>query len=161
MSTKTRDRFFCNPGSQLAPIHSIRIDDNGHKTLVDTGEKTDIYAKIVSHKDEVDIELLLRRCEAEGYQILDRQEAVSGDVTLAPKSLLEAQQILQDQENTFNQLPLEIRKEFNFNFNEYIAEASNNMDSWGRKMRIIKDQQERETAIPPEIKNETSQKGEE
>lgn len=134
MATKPRDRFYSNPGSQLAPVHAIRIDDNGHKTLVDTGEKTDIYLKIISHMDEVDLELLLTRCQAEGYEILNKREAISGDVTLQPKSLLEAAQILQDQENTFNQLPLDVRKEFNFNFNEYIAEASKDIKSWAAKM---------------------------
>ena len=131
---KTRDRFYSNPGSQLAPVHAIRIDDNGHKTLVDTGEKTDIYLKIVSHMDEVDLELLLTRCQAEGYEILNKREAISGDVTLQPKSLLEAAQILQNQENTFNQLPLETRKQFNYNFNEYIAEASKDIKNWASKM---------------------------
>lgn len=134
MAKKPRDRFYSNPGSQLAPVHAIRIDDNGHKTLVDTGEKTDIYAKIVSHMDEVDLEMLLARCDAEGYEILNKRDAISGDVTLQPKSLLEAAQILQDQENTFNHLPLEVRKEFNYNFNEYIAEASKDIKSWASKM---------------------------
>lgn len=133
-TNKPRDRFYSNPGSQLAPVHAIRIDDNGHKTLVDTGEKTDIYIKIVSHMDEVDLELLLTRCQAEGYEILNKRDAISGDVTLQPKSLLEAAQILQDQENTFNQLPLETRKQFNFNFNEYIAEASKDINGWATKM---------------------------
>lgn len=145
---KPRDRFFSNPGSQLAPVHAVRIDDNGHKTLVDTGEKTDIYLKIVSHMDEVDLELLLTRCQAEGYEILNKREAISGDVTLQPKSLLEAAQILQDQENTFNQLPLDVRKEFNFNFNEYIAEASKDIKSWATKMGYKEPTQE------PEVKEE-------
>ena len=84
--------------------------------------------------DEVDLELLLTRCQAEGYEILNKREAISGDVTLQPKSLLEAAQMLQDQENTFNQLPLETRKQFNFNFNEYIAEASKDLKGWASKM---------------------------
>lgn len=130
---KERVRFYCNPGSRLADVHAIRIDDLGHKTLVKTGEQTDIYAKIQSHVDECDIEALLARSEVEGYEILDRKEAMYGDVTVAPKSLLEAQIMLQDRENEFNQLPLEIRKEFNFSFSEYIAEAGNNVENWAKK----------------------------
>lgn len=139
-SEKPRDRFYSNPGSQLAPVHEIRIDDKGHKTLIDTGEKTDIYAKIKSHNDEVDIVALLTRCEAEGYGILDQREAMSGDVTMVPKSFMEAQQMLQDMENKFNKLPLETRKQFNFSFTEYIAEAGNDMNSWSKKMGLIKDE---------------------
>lgn len=140
MSTKPRDRFYSNPGSQLAIKHEIRIDEKGHKTLIDTGEKTDIYQKIISHADECDIELLLTRCQAEGYEILNRREAISGDVTMVPKSMLEAAMTLQEQENNFNQLPLDIRKKFNFSFTEYIAEAGNDLNNWATKMGIISNQ---------------------
>lgn len=53
---------------------------------------------------------ILARAEVEGYEILDRREVMSGDVTLVPKSLLEAQITLQKQENDFNKLPLDVRK---------------------------------------------------
>ena len=109
-----RKRYYSKAGSRYADIHAIRIDELGHKTLVKTGEKTDIQAKIESHADECDIEALLARSEIEGYEILQKREAMYGDVTITPKSLLEAQIMLQDRENEFNQLPLEIRKEFNY-----------------------------------------------
>lgn len=134
MSTKPRDRFYSNPGQRIAKKHEITIDDKGHKTLAYSGEETDIYAKILSHVDECDIEYLLQRCQVEGYEVLNRREAISGDVTLAPTSLMEAQQILQKQENEFNKLPLEVRKQFNFSFSEYIAEAGNDVNSWATKM---------------------------
>ena len=153
-SEKPRDRFYSNPGSQLAPVHEIRIDDKGHKTLIDTGEKTDIYAKIKSHNDEVDIVALLRRCDVEGYQILDQREAMSGDVTMVPKSFMEAQQMLQDMENKFNKLPLETRKEFNFSFTEYIAEAGNDFNSWSKKMGLIKEEPIKPVVDTPTEKEE-------
>lgn len=128
---------FTNPGSRYAEKHAVSIDDNGHKSLSKTGEKTNIYLKIQAHADEVDIEKILNRCEIEGYEILDRREVVSGDVTMVPKSLLEAQITLQKQENDFNHLPLEVRKKFNFSFTEYIAEAGNNTKSWAEKMGYI------------------------
>lgn len=148
MGTKPRDRFYSNPGSRLAPIHAIRIDDLGHKTLVDTGEKTDIYEKIKSHADEVDIAELLRRCDVEGYQVLDRAAVTEGDVTVVPKSMMEAQQMLQEQENKFNQLPIDIRKQFNFSFSEYIAEAGNDISSWANKMGFTSKVKEEPTPEP-------------
>lgn len=151
-------RFFSNPGSKWAENHAIRIDDNGHKTLAKTGEKTDIYEKIKSHDMEVDIFEILRRCDAEGYQILDAAKVIEGDVTVVPKSMMEAQMILQEQENTFNQLPLDIRKQFNFSFTQYIAEAGNDIKSWGNKMGLYKttvaDQPKAEAPEPKEGGNE-------
>lgn len=138
MKQKERIRFHCAAGSRYADKHAIRIDDKGHKTLVKTGEKTDIYTKIQSHKDECDIELILQRAEVEGYEILDKRQVMEGDVTMVPKSLMEAQMMLQDMENNFNKLPLDIRREFNFNFNEYVATAGNDMETWSRKMGYIK-----------------------
>lgn len=137
MSTKPRDRFYSNPGKRIAKKHEITIDDKGHKTLAYSGEETDIYAKILSHVDECDIEYLLQRCQVEGYEVLNRREAISGDVTMAPTSLMEAQQILQKQENEFNKLPVEVRKQFNFSFSEYIAEAGNDVKSWASKMGFL------------------------
>ena len=152
---KERVRFYSNAGSQLADKHAIRIDDFGHKTLVKTGEQTNIYLKIQSHVDECDIEILLARSEVEGYEILDRKAASYGDVTTAPKSLLEAQIMLQDQENEFNQLPLEIRKKFNFSFSEYIAEASKDIKNWAEKMGF------KEKAAPEKPIEEPTTNGEE
>lgn len=154
MKQKERIRFHCAAGSRYADKHAIRIDDKGHKTLVKTGEKTDIYTKIQSHKDECDIELILQRAEVEGYEILDKRQVMEGDVTMVPKSLMEAQMMLQDMENNFNKLPLDIRREFNFNFNEYVATAGNDMKTWSRKMGYIKsaapDPSTKEAAAPTE-----------
>lgn len=144
-ATKERPRFYCNAGSRYADKHAVRIDDNGHKTLVKTGEKTDIYEKIQSHVDECDIQKIWERAQTEGYEILNKREAISGDVTLVPGSMLEAAQKLQDMENDFNQLPIDIRRSFNFSFTEYIAEAGKDVQSWGKKMGYIK-----EPVIEPE-----------
>lgn len=136
---KEKKRFYCNAGSQWADEHAIRIDDNGHKTLTKTGEKTNIYEKIKSHEEECDIVELLRRCDAEGFQILDRAKVTEGDVTVVPHSFLEAQILLQEQENSFNQLPLETRKAFGFSFTKYIAEAGKDINSWSKKMGLYKE----------------------
>ena len=76
---------------------------------------------------------------------------------MVPTSMLEAAQMLQDRENEFNKLPLDIRKQFNFNFNEYIAEAGNNIESWATKMGIIK---EAEPDLPLEVPPTEAEGGE-
>lgn len=161
----THKVVFTKKGDRYADKHAISIDDYGHKTLTKTGEKTNIYLKIQAHADEVDIEKILARAEIEGYEILDRREVIEGDVTMMPKSLLEAQIMLQKQENEFNKLPIEVRKEFNFNFNEYIASASNNIEDWANKMGFTKEHNRledhplRDLSRTPETKPE--EKGEE
>ena len=72
--------------------------------------------------------------------------------------LVEAQILLQEQENVFNQLPLETRKQFGFSFTQYIAEAGNDIKSWAGKMGLIKeaaaDLPKEETPAPKEGGNE-------
>ena len=145
----SRDKKYCNPGSQYAEEHIIKIDDQGHKTLVKSGETTNIYLKIQAHADSCDIEKILARCEIEGYEILDQRNVLEGDVTLAPKSMLEAAQKLQEAENKFNKLPIEVRREFNFNFNEYIAEASSDLGAWAKKMGFITELPKDDSGLDP------------
>lgn len=139
MSKVATKRFYCKSGSRLAAKHAVRIDDNGHKTIVATGEYTNIYEKIQSHKDECDIAKILERCDVEGYEILNKREAISGDVTMLPTSMLDAAQRLQNMENDFNALPLDVRRKFNFSFTEYIAESGKDINSWASKMGIVKE----------------------
>lgn len=146
----SRDKKYCNPGSQFAEEHIIQIDDQGHKTLVKSGEVTNIYLKIQAHADSCDIEKILARCEIEGYEILDQRNVLEGDVTLAPKSMLEAAQKLQEAENNFNKLPIDVRRQFNFNFNEYIASASNDLKSWATKMGFV------DTTVTTEMEKEVA-----
>ena len=49
-----RDLKVTNPGSRYVEIHKIRIDDNGHKKLMATGEKKNAYMTIQKHADEVE-----------------------------------------------------------------------------------------------------------
>lgn len=151
-ATKETKRFYCNPGSRLAPKHAVRIDDNGHKSLVQTGEFTNIYEKIQSHVEECDIKLIWERAQTEGYEILNKREAISGDVTMCPTSMLDAAQKLQDMENDFNQLPLDVRRSFNFSFTEYIAEAGKDVSSWAAKMGLVKPEPEVPEPKVPAIK---------
>lgn len=144
----------CNPGSRYVTVHKVRIDDNGHKTLMATGEKKNAYAIIQKHADEVDIYEIMRRCEIEGYQILDAKQVYEGDVTMTPKTMMEAMQKLQDAENNFNKLPLEVREKFNYSFTEYIAQADKDLEKWSQNMGFVSNQ-----AQPEQKQPEQSQEG--
>ena len=152
-----RELRACNPGSRLATIHKVRIDDNGHKTLMATGEKKNAYAIIQKHADEVDIYEIMRRCEIEGYQILDAKQVYEGDVTMTPKTMMEAMQKLQDAENNFNKLPLEVREKFNYSFTEYIAQADKDLEKWSKNMGFVSDQDEPD----PKLETPSQEGGEE
>ena len=50
--------------------------------------------------------------------------SVHGDFTNAPKTLVEAQQRLIDAENYFMSLPLDVRKEFDHNFSQFLSSVN-------------------------------------
>ena len=56
------------------------------------------------------------------------------DITGAPKSLAEAQQMIIDLKQKFEELPKEIRQKFDYNVEQYIAEFGS--DSWAEKTGV-------------------------
>lgn len=64
---------------------------NGTVELVQHGEE-DIYELIQSHRDEVDLKLLLQRCAARGdYSLIEQRKPVYGDLVGLPRDLTDAQ----------------------------------------------------------------------
>ena len=151
--TTEKKRLYSNPGKRIAIVHAIRIDEYGHKTLVDTGERTNTYEIIQSHFDEVNMENILAKYDAEGPEALLRKESMYADVTSAPKDMIEAQMKLQDITNQFNSLPIDIRRNFNFSVNEYIA-AARNPEELATKLGYIKTEEKIKEPEPTQEEGE-------
>lgn len=110
--------------SKTRPIYTEQFDTNGHKKLVKTGE-TNVYDKIQSFKDETLIYNILDRFSAGDINAINKVKGNYGDFTEMPKTLMEAQNKLIQAERTFNELPTEVRAEFNHSYEQFIAAAAN------------------------------------
>ena len=108
---------------KIVPTYGIDIDDDGKVRVVETG-KTNLYAKIQASKDDTLIYNILDRFTAGDVSVLQKHQGYYADLTDMPKTLAEAQQSLITAENYFNSLPLDVRKEFNHSFSEFLASAS-------------------------------------
>ena len=109
--------------SKIVPTYGIEIDDDGKVRVVETG-KTNLYEKIQASKEDTLIYNILDRFKAGDVTALQKNQGYYADLTEMPKTLAEAQQSLITAENYFNSLPLDVRKEFNHSFSEFLATAS-------------------------------------
>lgn len=133
-------------GRRMQDEYGYEIDKFGRKVLVKTGE-TDLYAKIQEELEETKIENILKRVAIGDTSVL-RPDGIYADLTEMPGNLLEARQMMQELENTWNGLPNEIKKKYNYDVEQYIAAAGK--EDWLRDMGLLEPEPEPkpETAKP-------------
>ena len=74
--------------------------------------------------------------------VLNQGSGFYGDFTDVPENLAEAQQVLIDGEQAFNQLPLDVRQQFDNNFRNWLFTSGS--PDWMKKMeKLIPVQEEK------------------
>ncbi|NLD49607.1 MAG: hypothetical protein GX660_20870 [Clostridiaceae bacterium] len=136
-----RDNKKTEPGSRYAPVFSLASKEAGNIELEITGEK-DIYAEIQSHKDSVSIKTIMARYELGEVDLLNKKNGVFIDLSDMPTNFADIMKTVITAENNFNELPLSVRKEYNFSPAEYIADIGS--EKW-LKILGIKDNKEAKT----------------
>lgn len=138
-------------GKRLELTYGYKVNKKGQKELVINGE-TDVYEKIQSYLEDTKIETVLARAAA-GDGTVFRPDGMYGDFTSAPKNLLEAQQMMQDLQNLWGNIPNEIKKEYGFSVENFVAEAGS--EKWLESMGYKQKNQE-----PKITETKTESKGE-
>lgn len=119
-------------GAKTETRHRASIDLNGRRQLIRDKEVA-IYDLIQSHREECEIENIIRRAVEGDYNALNAVNGVFEDITNCPSSIAEAQQYIINAKNEFEKLPKEIKAKFEYNPEVYIAELNNNPESWLEK----------------------------
>ena len=115
----------CPKCEENIPTFSLKINkETGKKELKKTGE-TNIYKKIQAAKEDTLIYNIIKRFESGDIEVLNKTQGTYGNLLNMPRTLAEAQQSLIDAENTFNNLPLDIRRQFNMSSSEFVAGLTN------------------------------------
>lgn len=114
-------RITSEVGSRMKPTYKMHVDENGKRELKQSGEYN-LYAEIQSYKDSCSIDYILSRFVNGDESALSRVQGVYGDFTDMPRSLSELSQRVIDAENLFNNLPLDIREQYNFSPSEFFAQ---------------------------------------
>lgn len=118
---KKSSDFISNSGSPDKAIYEYR-DIDGIKTLVKTDQVTSLYDLIQSHSDETDINVIIKRFINGDDSALIARKGAYGDFTNFPSTYAELYQRLQECENVFNSLPVDIRSAFDHSASKFWSE---------------------------------------
>lgn len=113
-------RVYCNPGSPVRITYQANYNDSGTLELAAVGQE-DLYGYIQSHRDSVDIHVILKRFAAGEQDVLSQVQGFYADASDMPKTYAEILNAVLDGERTFNSLPAEIKRQFNNSFSEWLA----------------------------------------
>lgn len=128
-----RVKINCPCGEKIELRHRAVLKKDGTRILVRDVEKP-TFDIIQSHKEECLIENILKKCLEGDLTALDKMHGTYTDITNAPQSLAEAQQIILRLKNEFEELPKNIKKEFDYNVEVYIAEFGT--EEWAEKTGV-------------------------
>lgn len=130
------EKYITPSGSEIVPVYSSKVLEDGTVELVQTGEEN-IYDYIQSFKDSVDIGVILKKCMNGDYSGLQRVQGFYGDVTQFPKTRQEILQTVIDAQSNFEKLPLDVKEQFDNDFNKFFV--SMDKPEWYEKMKMAFD----------------------
>lgn len=125
-------------GTWTEPEYQETIDENGHLSLIQTGE-TPTYEIIQASLEETKIENIMQRATMGDPTALAATAGAYVDTTNMPTSLAEMQQAIINVRNEFERLPLDIRLQFDQSPEKYISMYGS--EDWAKIMGYEKIQQ--------------------
>lgn len=134
--------FYAPTGEKIEMRHSPHMTKEGRRILK-KDKPVNTYLLIQSHKEECEIENIIRRAVEGDYNALNAVNGVFADITNCPSSIAQAQQYIIDAKNEFEKLPKDIKAKFEYNPEIYIAEMSTKTETWLEKTGF-KDKVEKE-----------------
>nr|CDL65903.1 unnamed protein product [uncultured bacterium] len=114
------DRVYCSSGSPIHIVYQGRYDDDGVFDLFPSGQDN-IYDQIQSHRDSVDIHVLLDRYQRGDVDVLSARQGVYGDFTGMPASYSEILNAVLAGERAFMDLPVDERAKYGHSFAQWLS----------------------------------------
>lgn len=146
---RQHERFLSNVGERDKIVYGASYNEKGQLILEEKGRE-DWYGFIQSHKDSVDIHVLLARFKNGETDVLNRIQGFYGDITGMPDSFADALNLVRSSEEFFNSLPVEERAKYNHNFSEFLA-AFDSPDNLARMFGV--DIQPDDLKVTPVVEN--------
>lgn len=126
-----RERIHSCAGSRIKQLYAGRYDANGRVVLEESGTE-DLYEYIQSFADSVDINVILARFANGDTQALSRAQGFYADVTDFPSNMADALNRINQAEEMFKSLPLDVRQKFDCSFEQFLSQSGSN--EWFEKM---------------------------
>lgn len=109
-----------NPGQRLKLMRTSYYDDVGRIALKVIATE-DLYDYIQSHRDSVDIHVLMARFRAGDTDALTRVQGFYGDITDSPTTYAGMLNSVLAGQHAFERLPVEVKERFHNSFSEWLA----------------------------------------
>ena len=153
------NRILANVGSPVKVLYSGKYDANGRVVLEKKGQEN-LYDYIQSFRDSVDLNVILARFTNGDVEALNKAQGFYADVTDFPKNMADALNRINQAEEMFKSLPLEVRQRFDCSFEQFLSQSGT--EDWLQKMGMtsapVESNLVSETVVPDvvkEIKNES------
>lgn len=130
-----RERIYSRVGDPVHILYEAKFDSSGHYDLVESGREN-TYDFIQSHKDSVDIHLILKRFANGDTAALSRKQGMYGDFTQMPTSFADMLNKVNAAESYFNSLDAETRSKFDDSFGIFMASIGS--DDFMDKLGLVK-----------------------
>nr|WEW54418.1 MAG: internal scaffolding protein [Microvirus Sku115] len=125
----TCERTPCSCGSEIRKEKIASRDKDGYLCLKETGRLLNLDESIQSYAETCDIKQLLNAYELQygnpideflqGHIPVGEKPYMYGDTTIYPTSQIELYKNVENSRNWFDSLPVEIREQFNYNFDSF------------------------------------------
>lgn len=121
-------------GERIKEEYKLTFNDDGTKELVVVG-KVDVYEMIQSHKDSVDVHMIIERCATTGdLSELYKRKGFFADLADFPTNYAEVLKNTAEAEYLWKKLPSEIKEKFNNDVSQFYATAFSK--EWYEKLAI-------------------------
>ena len=111
-------------GDKFRNEYTLTIDEETGEEKLELTGKTNLYEYIQSQAEDADIYNILNKFANGDINVLSKTAGFYADVRNAPKDLQAANNLICKVKSDFEKLPIEVRKEFDFNANKYINSLS-------------------------------------
>ena len=147
------DRVHAELGSPIKTLYGGRYDANGRIVLEEKG-KENLYDYIQSFRDSVDLNVILARFTNGETDALSKAQGFYADVTEFPKNMAEALNRINECEEMFKSLPLEVRQKFDCSFEQFLSQSGSAdwLEKMGMKSDAVVDQRPSEPAVVEKMK---------
>lgn len=147
------NRIAANPGSPVKVLYGGRYDANGRVVLEEKG-KENLYDYIQSFRDSVDLNVILARFSNGDMDALSKAQGFYADVTDFPKTMADALNRINECEEMFKSLPLDVRQKFDCSFEQFLSQSGSEdwLEKMGMKPDAVVDQQRVEPVVVQEVK---------
>lgn len=106
-------------GNEIEEVFELQVNKSGVLEPVKVGE-IDVRQEINSHRDSVDLNMLIARYNAGDYEALNRRAASYFDATEMPKTLADAYRMSENGKVIFEKMPVEIKERFNNDYGQFL-----------------------------------------